>query len=163
MINLKPNRIYIVKDAFFNEFNDPYLTYNKNENRPHGIVFKDPNPKLSELFWIIPMGSNIQKYREKIDYSIKNRGNCDFWYIDKIGNKQSVFLICNMFPIIPRYIKREYTINKIPLEIKNKKTIKEINKRAKKVHAKIHHNRKSMPETLPDVLSIKQKLLNSFY
>ena len=155
MTNLKPNRVYIVKDTFFKKFNDPYLTHNKNENRPHGLIFKDPK---TELFWIIPMGSNIQKYQEKIDYSMKTRGYCDFWYIAKIGNKQSVFLICNMFPIIPRYIKREYTINGIPLEIKNKKIIKEITKRAKKVHAKIHYGGLPKSLTLPDVLSIEQSL-----
>jgi len=62
-----------------------------------------------------------------------------------------------MFPITEEYIKREFTLNKIPLKLLDSHHIKEINKKAKKILALIRRNIKLNP-TQPNVLMIEKQL-----
>jgi hypothetical protein len=48
------NYFYIIDDAFFRDFPDPYLKGNHQENRPHYFAFKEVNTKI---FWVIPISS----------------------------------------------------------------------------------------------------------
>ena len=40
---------------------DPYLKGNKEANRPHYYCFKDEG---TNLYWMIPLSSRIEKYRK---------------------------------------------------------------------------------------------------
>ena len=52
---------YIIKDNFFNIFNDPFLKGNKQGNRPHYYCFEDLK---TGIYWIIPMSSKLEKYKK---------------------------------------------------------------------------------------------------
>jgi len=154
---IKEHSICFIKDEFFDDFPDPYLKKNKAQQRPHYYCFKDDN---TGLYWIIPLSSQIEKYNKIIENRKRQNKPCDILHIIKLGNdKQSVFLIQDIFPITENYIDREYTINRIPLTLTNEKDRKEIRKKVTKILGMIRNGVKLM-NTQPDVLSIEKALLN---
>lgn len=149
------NGFYIIKEEFFYEYYDPFLKYNKNESRPHYYCFRDND---LEIFWMIPLSSKVNKYRKLITKIESKNKTCDILYIAKLDNdKESVFLIQDMFPITIDYIDREYTINNKHLILTSEKTKKEIDKRAKKVVNLLKHGVK-FTSTSPDILDILKRL-----
>lgn len=148
---------YIIKNEFFRSYNDAYLKGNKDENRPHYCCFADKNN--NKLFWVIPMSHRIEKYEKLIQKRKSENKPCDIVHIITINKQKSVMLIQDMFPITEQYIERPYTINSIPLIIKNKNDIENINKKAKNIYRLIHRGVIFNP-TQPNVLFIKQKLID---
>lgn len=140
---------YIIKDTFFKDMNDPYLKGNKEANRPHYYCYKD---KQIGLYWMIPLSSRINKYKNIIDKKIQNNKPCDILHIAKLdNNKESVFLIQDMFPINDNYIERKYTIANNHLILTSEHTAIEIEKKAKKVMNMLLKGIKFTP-TQPDIL-----------
>lgn len=154
---LVENGFYIIKDGFFKRFDDPYLKGNKEENRPHYYAYKDSK---TGLFWVIPMSSRIDKYSSIIEKKLKNNKPCDILHIAKLDNdRESVFLIGDIFPISEEYIERKYTIAGNHLILTSEAQAKIVNKKAKKTIALIRKGVKFTP-TQADVLKIEQELLN---
>jgi hypothetical protein len=52
--------MYVVKEEFFKDMNEPYLKGNKDENRPHYYCFQDLH---TGLFWMIPLSSKIEQMK----------------------------------------------------------------------------------------------------
>lgn len=146
---------YIIKDNFFKDMNDPYLKGNKEANRPHYYCFKEDK---EELYWMIPLSSRIDKYKKIINKRINNGKSCDILHIIKLdNNKESVFLIQDMFPITEKYIERTYTIANNHLTITSEHSALEIEKKAKKVMNMLKKGVKFTP-TQPNVNLIIEKL-----
>ena len=146
---------YIIKDKFFEDMDDPYLKGNKEGNRPHYYCFKE---ETTGLFWMIPMSSRIDKYRKIINKKISKGKPCDILYIMKLdNNKESVFLIQDMFPITENYIEREYTIASNHLIVTSEHSAIEIEKKAKRVMNMLKKGIKFTP-TQPDVNRIIDKI-----
>lgn len=74
-------------------------------------------------------------------------------------NRQSVFLIQDMFPITERYIEREYTIAGNHLRLTSEHMAKEIEQKARKVMGMLKRGIKFTP-TQPNVMTILDKLKN---
>ena len=151
------NGFYIIDDQYFMDFPDPFLRGNHEENRPHYYCFREEN---SPILWVIPLSSRVAKYKAEI---IKKRSAgkpCDVFHILEIAGNESVFLIGDMFPATEKYIKREYTIENIPLKLLDKHQISEINKRAKKVLNLIRREIRFNP-TQPGVLVIEKQLMRN--
>lgn len=82
-------------------------------------------------------------------------------HIAKLDNdRESVFLIGDIFPISEEYIERKYTIAGNHLILTSEAQAKIVNKKAKKTIALIRKGVKFTP-TQPDVLNIEQELLTS--
>lgn len=156
----QPHFFYIISDKFFEDFPDPYLKENKDENRPNYYCFKSEN---DEIFWMIPVSSKIEKYKKIIKHYETLGRKCIKVFIIEIAGREMAFLIQDMFPVTEEYIVREFTIKNIPLKLLDTSQIKEIEKRAKKVLALLRQGKKLL-KTQPNVLEIekalKQKLLN---
>ena len=151
---MKENGCYIIKDSFFERFNDPYLKGDKDGNRPHYFCMKDPN--YEDLFWVIPLSSRADKYRDIIFKKEAFRKPCDILHIIKVNNRENVFLIQDIFPVTEEYISREYTINGMHLLIwKDNKIIKQ---KAKNILRLINRGVR-FGITQPNVLKIKEELL----
>ena len=150
MVNII-NGFYIIKDKFFTDISDQLLVDNKNENRPHYYCFKDD----LEIIWIIPVTSQKDKIIENKKKNEKRSE--DLFHYLKIGHKISILLIANMFPITEDYIKREYTISNKPFRLLNKKEIKIIDKKARRILALLKKGFKFTPKQL-DVLKIESYL-----
>lgn len=147
---------YIIKDEFFKEVNEPYLKGNKEANRPHYYCFKE---EQTGLFWMIPLSSKIDKYKRIMNKKLQNGKSCDIIHIMKLDNqKESAFLIQDIFPITENYIERKYTIANNHLKVTSEHSAIEIEKKAKKVINMLKKGIKFTP-TQPNVNLIIEKLL----
>jgi hypothetical protein len=153
-MNLTIHGFYTIKDEFFEKFPDPYLKSNKGATRPHYYCFKDD----TNILWMIPLSSKVDKYKKIIQKRINYKKNCDILHIVKLANKESVFLIQDMFPIIDKYIEKSFTIATIPLMVKNKMIIRQLDKKSKKVLALIKQGKVLNP-TQVDALKIYRLLI----
>ena len=83
---------------------------------------------------------------------------CDIIHIVKLDDsRESAFLIQDMFPVTGEYIEREYTIAGNHLMLTSEHTVKEIERKAKKVMGMLKRGVKFTP-TQPDVMAILEKL-----
>ena len=150
------NAFYIIRDSFFKDFPDPYLKGNKEENRPHYYCFKDTK---TDLLWVIPLSSKVDKYKRIIENKAKHNKPCDILHIAKLDNgKTSVFLIQDMFPITENYIERAFTVNGNVLRLTSETELLKIRKKAKKISELIKRGIKFIP-TQPDIMKIQRELL----
>lgn len=153
---MREKGFYIISDDFFKDFPDPFLKGNKDENRPHYYAISD---EKTDIYWVIPMSSRVEKYKKIITYRESKGKPCDILHIAKLDNgKKSVFLIQDIFPVSDKYILRKYTINGNHLRITSENLAKIIEKKAKKTLALIKKGVK-FSNTQPDVISIEHKLL----
>ncbi|MDE7416417.1 MAG: hypothetical protein K2N44_08965 [Lachnospiraceae bacterium] len=94
---MKKTGFYIIKDKFFEDMSDPYLKGNKAGNRPHYYCFEDTS---RGIYWMIPLSSQIDKYKRIVEKKEKAGKPCDIIHIVKLDDsRQSAFLIQDMFPI----------------------------------------------------------------
>ncbi len=150
---------YIVKDSFFDFVGDPFLKNNKDGNRPFYYCVKDISHDKT-FYWMIPLSSRVEKYKEIISNKISAHKPCDGIYICKLPNdKQSVFLIQDIFPITEDYIEREYTLGSNHLILPFYKDVREIEKKAKHVINLVKKGVKLTP-TSPNIISILKKIIN---
>lgn len=134
---------------------DPYLKGNKAGNRPHYYCFEDKN---TGMYWMIPLSSRIEKFQKIIQKKENEGKSCDILYIAKLDDdRESAFLIQDMFPITEEYIEREYTIAGNHLMLTSEHTAQIIEQKARKVVGMLKRGVKFMP-TQPDVLAILDKL-----
>jgi hypothetical protein len=127
---LIPGYSYHIKDEFFHLISDPLLMTNRENGgyRPHFYCVSDENN--SELFWVIPISSKTEKYKELIEQKIERYGKCNTIIMGSFSDKECAFLIQNMFPIIVKYVDHIHTIDYIPVTIhKELKTKLELNSR----------------------------------
>lgn len=152
---MKKTGFYIIKDSFFDDMNEPYLKWNKKGNRPHYYCFEDA---ASGLYWMIPLSSRIDKYKKIVENKKKAGKPCDIIHIVKLDDdRESAFLIQDMFPITESYVEREYTIAGNHLMLTSEHTVKEIEQKARKVMGMLKRGVKFTP-TQPDVIKIIKKL-----
>lgn len=152
---MKKNGFYIIRDQFFEDMSDPYLKRNKSENRPHYYCFEDTS---TGVHWMIPLSSRIDKYRQIMDKKEKAGKTCDIIHIVKLDDdRESAFLIQDMFPITEEYIEREYTIAGNHLTLTSEHVVREIEKKARKVMGMLKRGVKFTP-TQPNSATILKKL-----
>ena len=154
-ICMKKTGFYIIKDSFFDDMNEPYLKGNNEGNRPHYYCFED---SVTQLYWMIPLSSRIDKYKKIMDNKKKAGKPCDIIHIVKLDDdRESAFLIQDMFPITEEYIEREYTIAGNHLMLTSEHTVKTIEQKARKVMGMLKRGVKFTP-TQPDVMKMIEKL-----
>lgn len=147
---------YVIKDEFFEKFNDPYLKGNKDQNRPHYYCFKD---EADGLYWIIPMSSRVEKYKAVIAHKKEMHKPCDLLYVCKLSNdKENAFLVQDMFPITEKYILRPYTFAGNPLKLINETDRQIIESKAIRI-LNLIERKVPFNKFQPDVLKIKETLL----
>ena len=107
---------------------------------------------------MIPVSSRIDKYKNIIKEKKQEGKPCDILHIAKLDNdKESVFLIQDMFPITEKYIVRKYTIFGEHLRVTSQHTVREIDKKARKVLGMLKRGVRFTP-TQPNIHSILDKL-----
>ncbi|MDK0615892.1 type III toxin-antitoxin system CptIN family toxin [Clostridium perfringens] len=133
---------YHIKDEYFQKMGQNLGLMSNKENgrfRPNYYAVKDKN---SDIIWMIPLSSRYDKYIGIYNDKMRKYGKCFNFVINRYGGKDSVFLLQNMFPILPKYIDHIHTANGQPLEVhesirdeinKKFKRIMELEKRGKKI------------------------------
>ena len=93
---------------------------NKEEGnyRPHYYAIQDK--KNQELYWMIPISSQAEKYKEIIEKNKKRYGKCNTIIIGLFAGKENAFLIQNAFPVIEKYFDHVHTIQEQPVTIHKK-------------------------------------------
>lgn len=130
---MKKTGFYIIKDKFFEE-------------------------STTGIYWMIPLSSKVDKFKKIIEKKEKAGKPCDILHIVKLDDdRESVFLIQDMFPITENYIEREYTIAGNHLILTSEHVAREIERKARKVVGMLKRGVKFMP-TQADVIAILNKL-----
>ncbi len=149
--------LYIISDSFFEDFPDPHLKGNKEQNRPHYCAIRD---QRTGLFWMIPLSSKIQKYQAILDRRADEGKKNDLLHIAKLDNgKQEAFLIQDMFPVTVKYVEREYMLAGRHFRVTSQSEMAVIRKKAMRVRNMLHRGVKFGFEQA-DVLEIERRLLD---
>lgn len=108
---------YHIKDAFFDMVQDKYLMSNKENGnyRPHFYAIQDK--KNQALYWMIPISSQVDKYKSIIEKKKRKYGKCNTIVIGKFAGKENAFLIQNTFPVIAKFLDHIYTIENKPVTV----------------------------------------------
>lgn len=153
------NGFYIIKNEFFDFVQDPFLKDNKDGNRPFYYCLEEEVDNTI-LYWMIPLSSRVEKYQKIIQTKKSQNKPTDGLYICRLpGDKESTFLIQDMFPLTENYIEREYTLNGNHMVLIKEKDIKNISLKAKTIRELIKRGIKLTP-TSPNVPRIITLLLN---
>lgn len=98
---MEVGKLYFVKDEFYERFKDCGLLENKDiidgkqHNRPccYLFKFKEMNEKV---YWMIPISSQVEKYKKQYELSIKNTGYVIILVLDMflVKNVRSYLKIC---------------------------------------------------------------------
>lgn len=155
MGDLVVHGLYSVKDKYFEDFKKPYWVDNKNEKRPYYFLFQDKDG----IFWMIPMSSQVENYKNKIqrEEAKRGKGNCIYYHLGIVASIERVFLIGDMFPVDESYVKAPYTIGPYHYISKNKKLNAEIYTKAMKYLRLIEQG---VMKSRNDILGIKRVLVN---
>lgn len=110
---------YHIKDEFFDMIQDKFLMSNKEGGnyRPHFLAIRDRKNK--ELYWMIPISSQVEKYKTIIAKKINQYGKCNTIIVGTFAGRDSAFLIQNAFPILSKYFDHVHTIEGEPIAIHN--------------------------------------------
>ena len=150
---------YYLQDEYFRDFQDEKLMSNKeafndiSHDRPCFYAFED---KKTKLFWLIPISSQVKKYKALYDKKIAKYNRCDTLVFADVLGYEKVFLLQNMCPASQSYIKNEYC-NKNGEPVRVKLSVeKEIIKKAKKILAM---HKRGVNLIFPDIIRIEKLLL----
>lgn len=146
--------LYIVSDQYFTDFPSKHWMQNKSERRPHYYALKDK----SGIIWLIPMSTQVENYKRKIEREEikRGKGNCIYYHIGKIAGKERVFIISDLFPVTTNYIVKPYTISSIEYIVKNEKMNKEIKRKTLKYLRLLEQHQLSDNN---NIIDIKRQLL----
>ncbi|WP_461206056.1 type III toxin-antitoxin system CptIN family toxin [Clostridium sp. DL1XJH146] len=151
---------YFLKDDYFIDFPDDKLMKNKESvkgvthDRPCFYAFYDDS---TSLYWMIPFSSKVDKFKSIYQKKIRKYGKCDTIAFGEVLGHEKAFLIQNMCPSIPYYIKNEYidSLANTPVKIDGVFE-KDLVTKAKKVLA-LH--KKGIKLIFPDVSQIQEDLI----
>lgn len=160
-------QIYSISNEFFKKFKNENLMKNKVSNegtilyRPCYLALNDEKPNI---FWMIPISSNVSKYKNIIQSKIDKYGKCNTIVIGTLFRKERAYLIQNMFPVSKEYLKSYFNNSVIidnatkELVIKNTITIKNL-VFYKNMDFLVYANIKDMYKELIHDLEIKQPVI----
>lgn len=158
---METGHFYYIDDRYFADFPDPYLMKNKetingqSHDRPCFYTFRDSS---TGMYWMIPFSSQVSKFKRIYDTKIQKFHRCDTIVFGEVLGHKKAFLIQNMCPITPDYMKNEYFDSRanIPVRISGPLE-KELKEKANKVLAL---QRKGIKLIFPNVLEIEKQLIN---
>jgi len=153
-------KFYFLTEQYFLDFPDANLMSNQEtvkgiaRDRPCFFAYYDDK---SKLYWLIPFSSRVNKFTTIYNQKVRKYGKCDTIVFGKVLGHDKAFLIQNMCPVLPEYIKNEYydSTNTIPVKV-NGVLEKELITKAKKV---LVLQRKGIKLIFPDVLKIEKELI----
>lgn len=152
---------YFISDEYYNKFNKEKLMTNKEtangevHNRPCYYSFQDDDEK--QIFWMIPVSSQIDKYLDEYNKSMKKYNMCDTISFGYLKGELNAFLLQNMCPITCKYVLNQYLYadSQKPVHIPNDLK-RELNAKARKI---LRLALKGKKLTFTNILEMRQELL----
>ncbi|MCL1807481.1 MAG: hypothetical protein FWG31_07245 [Oscillospiraceae bacterium] len=147
------NGLYKIKDKYYTDFPHEKHIHNKG-GRPFYYTIKDS----LGIYWLIPLSSQTDTYRRKIEIveSKRGKGNCLTYHIGLIAGEERAFRICNMIPITDEYIAGEFVFGGSHYIVKDKNLIKEISEKSRNYIKQLELGRMF---SQIDALRIREKLI----
>ena len=114
-------QLYFLSDQYYLDFPDDRLMKNKDviegvpHNRPCFFAFHDS--KISDIYWIVPISSKIEKFKQLERDKIKKYGRCNTIRFGTVLGRETAFLIQNMGPATEKYLTAYIDKNKDPIRI----------------------------------------------
>lgn len=144
----------ILSDSYFERFPYSELMRNKYESRPYFLAVRNSKG----IVWLIPLSSQVEKYRKAIEKTEAKRGsgNCIYQYICRVKGKDSAFLIGDAIPVTDKYILRPFRVGGIDYIVEDKADIKAIKSKFGKFLALV---RQGKLKPMVDILQIERELL----
>ena len=114
--DIKPGYVYHIKDIYFDAAKDDKLMRNCKGGvyRPTYYCLKD---EKTGLLWVIPMSRRAEKYEGFIQKDIERYGECLKIVIGEYTGINAVFLLQNMFPILPKYIDHIHMVKQTSIAV----------------------------------------------
>ncbi len=75
--------------------------------------------KISLFIWMIPISSQVEKYKIIIEKKKRKYGKCNTIILGKFAGKENAFLIQNAFPITTKYFDHIHTVEDKPVTVHN--------------------------------------------
>ena len=110
------------------------------------------------LYWMIPISSQAEKYKGIIEKKKKKYGKCNTIVVGKFAGKENAFLIQNTFPIIEKYFDHVHTIQERPVSV-HKKLNKVLTENLREVLAMYHRGIKLTFTDIDAIQAIMEKEL----
>ena len=154
--DVRPGYVYHIKDLYFDIVQDDKLMKNheRGSYRPTYFCVKD---EKTSLLWVIPMSTKVDKYRGFMQKDIERYGKCLKIVIGEYANVDAVFLLQNMFPILPRYIDHIHLINQNPVPVNTRLQII-LNRNFREV---LRLHRKGLKIVFPDIIRLERLMLDN--
>ncbi len=153
---------YFISDDYYQKFPNEKLMANKEmvngevHNRPCYYSFQDDDEK--DIYWMIPVSSQTDKYLEEYNKSIERYNMCDSISFGYLKGQYNAFLLQNMCPVTQKYILNQYFYadSHNPVHIPNDLK-RELNAKARKI---LRLAKKGKKLTFTNILKMKKELLS---
>ena len=154
---IKAGYVYHIKDIYFDVAKDDKLMRNRESGtfRPTYFCLKD---EKTGLLWVVPMSKRIDKFSSIIEKDTARYGSCKKILIARYGDRESVFLLQSMFPILPKYIDHAHTVAGMPMAV-NPVVQEEIVKRFKEIRRLYARGVKLV---FPDITRLEKLMKDEF-
>ena len=121
------------------------------------ILLRALTDEATQISWMVPFSSKVEKYRSVFLTKIDKYGKCDTIIFGDVLGYEKAFLIRNVCPVTPKYILNEYLdpIAKIPVRLDGAFE-QELIQKTKIVLAMTRHGKKIV---FPDILKIEKELI----
>ena len=90
-------------DQYYLDFPDDKLMKNKDmiDGVPHSrpCFFAFPDSKAPEIYWIVPISSKYEKFKQIEEKKIQKYGKCNTIRFGTVLSRHTAFLIQNMCPV----------------------------------------------------------------
>lgn len=138
---MEEKRFYFMKDEFYEKFPDCHLMGNKSSdedgqhNRPCYYCLNYENHH-----WMIPISSKLEKYERIFKNKVRRYKHYEGIKFGYVNGEKRAFLLQNIFPTVPEYIDKMYSVNKgTEPVILNQTFSEELRKSAQKL-LRLHKN-----------------------
>ena len=151
-------QFYFLSDQYYKDFPDDKLMQNRDmidgvpHKRPCFFAFSDT--KIPDIYWIIPISSQYEKFRQIEQDKIRKYGRCNTIRFGVMLGRNTAFLIQNMCPATDRYLTPYIDKNNCPIRIDNR-VAADVIKNARNVLAMAKRGAKVI---FPDVFKIYNAL-----
>lgn len=152
---------YFISTRFYDEFPNSGLMKNK-EGKPGEVggrpcFFAFPDSVNSDIFWLIPISSKVEKYKMIQKRITDKHKSCNTLHFCNFLGEERAFLIQNIFPTTKDYIEETY-LNQRNEEVRIPSADEKQIIRKAKTAFRLHYQGKKV--FFVDIESIKIELIN---
>lgn len=151
-------QFYFLSDQYYLDFPDDKLMKNKDmiDGSPYKrpCFFTFPDSKIPDIYWIVPISSQYEKFKRVEQDKIKKYGRCNTIRFGTVLGRNTAFLIQNMCPATNKYLTPYIDKYDCPIRIDNR-VAADVIKNARDVLAMAKRGAKVI---FPDVFKIYRGL-----